>query len=249
MVLGLSAAISLVFATSAAPTNPPVAHTAVSAPAIHRVIVKLRATGSAVLSSAAREQRQGMPSEAIAALAARNEFTLGRTRNILPGLHVMEIAPQSAGESLQASLARLRADPAVEYAEPDQRRHVLVAPNDPLFAPGAGSTGQWYLQNSSMTASDVDATDAWAFTTGSTGLVIADIDTGVRFDHPDLLRAGTSAGGRLLRATPLSAMCSRLTTARSRMSIAVPSGIPMPPIRATGSAMRTPRFRSSWIAQ
>ncbi len=33
-------------------------------------------------------------------------------------------------------------------------------------------------------------------TTGSSGTVIADVDTGVRFDHPDLLRAGF--GGRLL---------------------------------------------------
>jgi serine protease len=35
-------------------------------------------------------------------------------------------------------------------------------------------------------------------TTGSTGVVIADIDTGVRFDHPDLLRAGAGDNGRLL---------------------------------------------------
>ncbi len=40
-------------------------------------------------------------------------------------------------------------------------------------------------------------------TTGSTGIVIADVDTGVRFDHPDLLRAGAASlgsgfGGRLL---------------------------------------------------
>ncbi len=33
-------------------------------------------------------------------------------------------------------------------------------------------------------------------TTGSAGIVIADVDTGIRFDHPDLLRAGL--GGRLL---------------------------------------------------
>jgi len=33
---------------------------------------------------------------------------------------------------------------------------------------------------------------------GSTGTVIADVDTGVRFDHPDLLRAGLDVHGRLL---------------------------------------------------
>jgi serine protease len=37
---------------------------------------------------------------------------------------------------------------------------------------------------------------AWDTTMGSTGLVIADLDTGVRFEHPDLQWAGS--GGRLL---------------------------------------------------
>ena len=32
----------------------------------------------------------------------------------------------------------------------------------------------------------VDAVDAWTLTTGSNGVVIAELDTGVRFDHPDL---------------------------------------------------------------
>ncbi|MDP9084474.1 MAG: S8 family serine peptidase [Pseudomonadota bacterium] len=55
------------------------------------------------------------------------------------------------------------------------------------------------MQTPSTATGDLAATDAvsaWAITTGSSGTVIADIDTGVRFDHPDLLRAGF--GGRLL---------------------------------------------------
>jgi len=46
--------------------------------------------------------------------------------------------------------------------------------------------------------SATDAVSAWGITTGSSGIVIADVDTGVRFDHPDLLRAGLAGGGRLL---------------------------------------------------
>jgi hypothetical protein len=52
----------------------------------------------------------------------------------------MRVAPAVGGESLAATLARLRADNAVEYAEPDQRRYPQAAPDDPLYA------GQWYLQ-------------------------------------------------------------------------------------------------------
>ncbi len=45
-------------------------------------------------------------------------------------------------------------------------------------------------------AAATDAVSAWTITQGSSGTVIADIDSGIRFDHPDLLRAGF--GGRLL---------------------------------------------------
>ncbi len=80
-------------------------------------------------------------------------------------------------------------------------------PTIPCSCPRRGvASGQWYLlaPNSSVVVEGVatadlsatDAVDAWAITTGSTGVVIADVDTGVLFDHPDLLRAGL--GGRLL---------------------------------------------------
>jgi len=146
MVLGLSAAICLAFGTSAAPTNPPRAQAAVEPTTLHRIIVKLRGAVSATLSSAARALRQSAPgSDAIAALAGRNNLTVGSTRSILPGLHVMNIVPQTSGESLQAILTRLRADPKVEYGEPDQRRYAVAARNDPLFVATPGATGQWYL--------------------------------------------------------------------------------------------------------
>ena len=134
MVLGLSAAICLAFGTSAAPTNPPRVQAAVEPTTLHRIIVKLRGAGNATLSSAARPLRQSaLGPDAIAALAARNNLTVGSTRSILPGLHVMNIVPQTTGESLRAILTRLRADPKVEYGEPDQRRNAVAARNDPLF--------------------------------------------------------------------------------------------------------------------
>jgi serine protease len=70
-----------------------------------------------------------------------------------------------------------------------------------LFGQTANATGQWFmLTPSTLTptsdAAATDAVSAWDITKGSTGTVIADVDTGVLFDHPDLLRAGF--GGRLL---------------------------------------------------
>jgi len=96
---------------------------------------------------------------------------------------------------------RLAREADVEYAVPDERRHVLTAPNDPLYAngvPGTGpAVGQWYLRApSGAVTSSIDIEPAWNVTLGDPTVVVADIDTGVRFDHPDLL--SVVAGGKLL---------------------------------------------------
>jgi serine protease len=137
---------------------------------VQRLIVKLRGTSAA-------SAMQGAP-QAVSALAAHAGFEVSATRHIVAGLHLLEVR---GGGALASTLARLRADPRVEYAEPDERRHVLATPNDTLFS------GQWYLQNTQLAA--VDAVDAWDLTTGSAGVVVADLDTGVRFEHPDLRNA------------------------------------------------------------
>ncbi len=160
----------------------PVRHnpTTESEPTPQRIIVKLRVAETANVSAPAD----------VSMLTQRTHLSLKETHQIAGRMHVMQVEPTGTGESVEATLARLRADPAVEYAEIDQRRYAHAIPNDPLY------TGQWYLQNDSATPSAIDAVSAWDTTTGSSGIVIADLDTGVRFDHPDLLRAG--AGGRLL---------------------------------------------------
>ena len=164
--------------------NPVRTHpAAVAEPVIQAVIVKLRAPmGSAQMTSP----------DSVAALAKRAGVAVQESHRIVSNMHVMHVLPLVPGESVAATLARLRADPQVVYAERDQRRYIDSLPNDPLYP------DQWYLQNASTTPSAIDAETAWDVTTGSTGVVVADIDTGVRFDHPDLLRAGAGDGGRLL---------------------------------------------------
>lgn len=154
------------------------------------IIVKLRAM-AVTNSQTARAQT---PQERIAALAGRVGLTLDAYRPITESLHVMHVEAGVEGDPLATTLARLRADPQVEYAEPDERRYAHAAPpNDALYAQ------QWYMQASAAaTPSAVDAQSVWAtITTGSSSLVIADIDTGVLYNHPDLLSVSQS-GGRLL---------------------------------------------------
>ena len=120
-------------------------------------------------------------------LASRASLTFKESREITNGLHLLKVQP-AAGESIEATIARLRADSAVETAEVDQRRFPHALPNDPLF------TGQWYEQ--ATQPAGIDAVTAWDTTTGRSDVVIAELDTGVRYDHPDLLMA--SANGKLL---------------------------------------------------
>ena len=162
----LLAALAQAHAEAAPPPPEPAAAPAAT---VERFIVRLRTT----LASAAYEPAP----DQVAALAARHGLRVAEARHIVSGIHLLRVTPRS-GESAAQTLARLRADPTVEYAQIDARRRPLATPDDALF------TEQWYLQNSEPAA--VNATAAWALTTGSTGLVIADLDTGVRFDHPDL---------------------------------------------------------------
>ena len=116
----------------------------------------------------------------LSTVATRAGLEVVEARELVGGLHLLRVA---AGEPAARTLARLRADPEVLYADLDQRRYPQASPDDPLFA------GQWYMQNTEPAA--VDALDAWTLTTGSNGVVIAELDTGVRFDHPDL-RSGSA---------------------------------------------------------
>ena len=92
---------------------------------------------------------------------------------------------------------RLRQHPEVEWAVPNARERRLQAPNDPMFAAGAGSTGQWWLHpvrgsNANVLVDRLRGVPglqaAWANTTGANArppVVIAVLDTGVTL-HPDL---------------------------------------------------------------
>ncbi|MCW5609925.1 MAG: S8 family serine peptidase [Rubrivivax sp.] len=90
---------------------------------------------------------------------------------------------------------------------PNGRQRILAAPNDPLYASGppvnrllltgGPESGQWYLRAPTAdVVSGIDIERAWARSRGSEQVVVAVLDTGVRFEHPDLGRAAN--GGRLL---------------------------------------------------
>jgi serine protease len=190
-------------------------------PQADRLLIGFRATAANAVTESVKSRLRAEPrtvalanttvADAVGA-AGRAGLAIARSRQITPGMHVLYLPKTLYGSAVEAALAKLRADPAVQFAVVDRLRYPLaVTPDDPLFVPNASSgnpaNGQWYMNTPSSTVitvegnatTDLSATDAvsaWGITTGSSGIVIADVDTGVRFDHPDLERAGF--GGRLL---------------------------------------------------
>jgi subtilisin family serine protease len=72
----------------------------------------------------------------------------------------------------------------VRYAQPDYTVSLAKTPNDPSFSQqwGLNNTGQ----NSGSADADIDAPEAWNISTGSGKTIVAVIDTGVDYTHPDL---------------------------------------------------------------
>src|SRR5579862_7001036 len=164
-------------------------------PGSARVIVKLKAD-SALLSAKAGSAKAQLESNA-QSLGTR----LGIAMTSGAGVSERTQVIFASGMTSTALAQRLAQEPDVEYAVPDQRRRLRTAPNDPLYAagvPGNGpAVGQWYLRApSGAVLSSINIEPAWDVTMGSPSIVVADVDTGVRFEHPDLL--AVAAGGNLL---------------------------------------------------
>jgi len=169
-----------------------------------RIIVKWREQGVAAT------QIQGSANRA-ARLSAATGVGLTAMREIHDRLDLMRLTVPLAGADLLQVIARLRADPSVQYAEVDARRYALAypvdPPDDPRFVANHDAIGQWqgqwYLNDPDSAApAAIGATTAWKTSSGAGGYltgggyVVAVLDTGFDFTHPDL--GVYHSGGKLL---------------------------------------------------
>ncbi len=75
--------------------------------------------------------------------------------------------------SFDKALSLYKSNTEVEYVQPNFYYHLLATPNDPQF-------GTLYGMQK------ISASSAWDLTTGSSAVVVADIDTGLKYTHEDL---------------------------------------------------------------
>jgi subtilisin family serine protease len=117
---------------------------------------------------------KGVPAAAASELAAR--VGARSKKEIWPGLlWRLDLAPKA---DLRAALELLAGDPRVAYAQPSWTYHAIATPDDPDFYL------QWNMDQAND--ADIDAPEAWDVATDASAAIVAVIDTGVQYDHPDL---------------------------------------------------------------
>lgn len=95
----------------------------------------------------------------------------GKEVDKIPALNVRVV--QVPAKALEAALVALLFNPKIEFAEKNFIAQAVGTANDPYFG------SEWHL-------SKIQAPAAWDVTTGGSSTVIAVIDTGANYSHPDL---------------------------------------------------------------
>ncbi|QSX66567.1 MAG: DUF4347 domain-containing protein [Dolichospermum sp. DET69] len=121
-------------------------------------------------------------------IAQANEIknTLGVVKTETIKLTGAQIWTLSGKTSVETAIATHRNSSTFKYIEPDYIvTKAVTIPNDPGFGQlwGLNNTGQ----NGGTPDADIDAPEAWDIQKGNPNLVIGVIDTGVDYNHPDLV--------------------------------------------------------------
>jgi serine protease len=99
-------------------------------------------------------------------------------------LNDFDIIELTSGQNADDVIRRYQQQYEISYAEPDMQVNTMSSPNDPSYSE------LWGLHNNMQTGgtvnADINAPEAWNLTTGSAAVVVAVIDTGVDYNHPDL---------------------------------------------------------------
>ncbi|MBI3345415.1 MAG: S8 family serine peptidase [Gammaproteobacteria bacterium] len=87
---------------------------------------------------------------------------------------------RSRSKKVDALIKSLRSRPDVVFVEPNYIVHLFDIPNDPSFP------SLWGLRNTTTLGADISAVPAWDISVGSAANVVAVVDTGTDYSHPDI---------------------------------------------------------------
>ncbi len=137
------------------------------------LIVKFK-EGASPLASAQSLQKKGFTPFTVteATKLFPEENALRKGSNSLGNIYLLKYSSTEDPLELSQKFSKSK---DVEYAEPKYVHRVTIVPNDSIFL-----TGQ------QINLSRVSATQAWDITKGDSSVLIAIIDTGVDWAHPDL---------------------------------------------------------------
>lgn len=149
-------------------------------------------------ASAFAKEPEAIPGEYLVKMkaSAMSRGTIASLNNML-GVTVKNTMPEQGIvvvkmpiiQTQASAVQALSQNPYVELVEPNFIYRLERTPNDPMLGNlwGMKNSGQADSSNSTGVAGvDIDAEKAWDIETGSDNVVVAVIDTGVDWNHPDL---------------------------------------------------------------
>ncbi len=142
--------------------------------------------------------RSGIAADSVVRPFSANGLVVRERFSLVPGLVLFDSDAKSLqaqrarrsladpGELLRQRIADLRKTGLFEYVEPDYVVSADEVPTDESFVDGT----LWGLRNIGLSGgvigADIGAEAAWDLTTGSESVIVAVIDSGIRYTHQDL---------------------------------------------------------------
>ncbi|MGK9475801.1 S8 family serine peptidase [Melioribacter sp. OK-6-Me] len=136
------------------------------------IVVKLKEADTDVINLKKEIERRAIKISGIVKAFSENKNVLKKGIDRFESIYLLKIDNNEDPFEISAKLNKLK---EIEWAEPKFIRRVTVTPNDPIL-----NSGRQY--NIGM----ISAEKAWDISKGDTSIIIAIIDTGVDWNHPDL---------------------------------------------------------------